>query len=83
LPLVLQRIPDRSPVLRRRFHDDFLDGARGTPLGQLPQLTWAGAELPAFKSPFPLSGYVRDGNCQHLLVDVDSGDPVRHTFLLA
>jgi hypothetical protein len=54
LPLALQRLPHRAPVLRRRFHHDFLDVALGEPLGELLQLRRAGSELPAFKSPFPL-----------------------------
>jgi hypothetical protein len=83
LPLALQRIPYWSPVLRRGFHDHFLHIARGKPLGQFLQLAWAGSELPAFKSPFAFDFYVRHGDRQHLLVNVDSRDPVWHTHLQA
>jgi hypothetical protein len=44
-------------------------------------VTGAGAKLATVKSPFPRDGDIRDGDRQHLLVHVDSRDPVWHTHL--
>src|SRR5262249_46737682 len=83
LPLSLQRVPHRSPVLRRRFHHDFLDVAFDEPLRQAAQLPWAGVELAPFKPPFAFYFYVRHHHRERLLVYIDSGDPIWHTRLPA
>jgi hypothetical protein len=41
----LQRLPDRTPILRGRFHDDLFDLALDEPVGQRAQV---GGLVPTF-----------------------------------
>lgn len=81
LPVALQRVPHRAPVLRRRLHHDLFDLLLAQPLSQEAQLAGNRAELPPFKPPVPLDFYVRDHDRQHRLVHVDSCDLIGHTHL--
>ena len=83
LPVALQRLPHRSPILRGRFHHHFHDLALDEPVGQAAQLRRAGPELPPFESPRPGDVDVGDHHRHHLLVDIDSRYPVGHRCLLA
>src|SRR5262249_45607517 len=81
-PVLFERFPHRSPVLRGRFHDDFLDLLLDEPVGQTAQIGRRRADLVALEvevvSDFDVGYYDR----QHLFVDVNSRDPVRHRSLL-
>ena len=81
-PQLFQRRPHRSPILRRRFHDDFFDLLGHQPLGQLPQLTRARAHLPTQKLVFPIHCDVRNHDCKHPLVYINSANSVSHLYLL-
>lgn len=83
LPLPLQRVPHRSPVLRRRFHHDFLNLLVDEPLRQRTQLIGAGPHHPALKLIVALDGDIGHRHRQHPLVHIDPRNPVRHTALLA
>jgi len=83
LPQSLQRSPHRFPVLRRRFHHRFLDFLFEQPFGERSQLFRVAAEQPPFKLVFTVDFDVRHNHCQHLLMDINSRDPVRHNLLLA
>jgi hypothetical protein len=82
-PVLLQGFPHRSPVLRGRFHHDFLDLALDQPVGQLPQVAGAGPDLLAVEVVLAVDLDVGHDDRQHFLVDVNSRDPVRHRALLA
>ena len=81
-PVPLQDFPHRPPVLRGRFHDDFLDLTLDEPVGQLAQVGGAGPDLLTFKVVLAVDLDVGHDDRQHLLVDVNSRDPVRHRSLL-
>src|SRR5262249_22864560 len=66
------------PAYCRRLHDDFLDLALHEPVGERPQLRWAGPDLLAFEVVLPVDLDVGHDDGQHLLVHVDSRDVVRH-----
>jgi hypothetical protein len=68
--------------LRRRFHHDFLDLAFEEPGGQGAELAGAGSDLPALEVILPVHFDVGRRDGQHLLVHINSGDPVRHRAFL-
>ena len=76
-PVLLQCLPHRSPILRGRFHHDFLDLALDEPVSQRAQFARARPDLPAFEVVVALDLDVGHDHGQHLLVHVDSCDPVR------
>ena len=81
-PVLLQRLPHRSPVLRGRFHHDFLDLALDQPVGERAQLAGVGPDLQPFKVEVAFDLDVGHHDGQHLLVHVNPRDPVRHRPLL-
>ena len=80
-PVLFQGFPHRPPVLRGRFHHDFLDFVLDQPVGQSAQIRRRRADLLAFEVKVPVDLDVGHHNRQHLLVDVNSRDPVRHRSL--
>jgi len=52
------------------------------PISQLAQVRWGGPDLLAFKLVVAVDLNVGHHHRQHLFVDVNSGDPVRHRSLL-
>src|SRR4029450_11861013 len=54
-PVPLHRLPHRSPILRGRFHDDFLDLTLHEPVGKRAQLGRACPNLPALKLVFAVA----------------------------
>jgi hypothetical protein len=48
-PVQLQRLPDRPPILRGRFHHDFLDLALDEPVSKRAQFAGAGADFVALE----------------------------------
>jgi hypothetical protein len=52
-PVQLQRFPDRTPILRGRFHDDFFDLALDQPVGQRAQVGGARPDLLAIELKVP------------------------------
>jgi hypothetical protein len=48
--MLLERFPHRPPVLRGRFHHDFLDLALDQPVSQTMQVERRGAGLLAFEA---------------------------------
>ena len=81
-PVPLQRLPHRSPILRGRLHHHCLDLALDEPFSQRAQLDGAGPDLQPFEVDVILHLDVSHRDGQHLLVYVDSCDPVRHRPLL-
>jgi hypothetical protein len=81
-PMLFQRFPHRPPILRGRLHDDFLDVLRDQPVGQAAQIGRGRPDLLALEVRVAVDLDVGHHNGQHLLVDVDSRDPVRHAALL-
>ena len=78
LPAPLQRVPHRTPILCGRFHHHCLDLLRHQPRGQLPQRARARSHAPSVELALPFHRDVSDHDRQHLLVDVNSRNPVRH-----
>src|ERR1019366_4617333 len=78
LPVLLQRSPNRLPVLRGRFHDYFFDLLLVQPLGQHMQFTGGSAELAPLKPILTFPGDVGHHDRQHLLVNVYCCDSIRH-----
>src|SRR4030095_11973423 len=72
----------RSPILRGRFHDHFLNLLGDQPVRQSAQFTWTGSHFPPLKLVLALHGYVRDNHGQHSLVHIDPGNSVCHLRLL-
>jgi len=81
-PMLLECLPHRPPVLRGRFHDDFLDLALDQPVSQVTQVGRRRAGLLALEVEVAVDLNVGHHDCQHLLMYVDSRDPVRHRSLL-
>jgi hypothetical protein len=81
LPVALQRVPHRAPVLRGRLHHDLFDLVLDQPLAQEAQLAGRRAELPPDKLPIPFDFHIRDDDREHRLVHVDSCDPIGHAHL--
>ena len=77
-PVLFQRFPHRPPVLRGRFHDDFLDLLLDQPVGQAAQIGRRRPDLLALEVEVAVDLDVGHHDRQHLLVDVNSRDPVRH-----
>ena len=69
-------------VLRGRLHDDFFDLVLDEPVGQRAQVGRRGADLLALEVEVAVDLDVGHHDRQHLLVDVNSRDPVRHRPLL-
>ena len=70
--------PYGPPVLRRRFHHDFLDFLRDKPLRQCSKLARRCAKGPAFKLVLALDCNIGNHDRQHPLVYVNSCYSVRH-----
>jgi hypothetical protein len=81
-PVLLQGLPHRPPVLRGRLHDDFFDVVLDQPRGQSAQGGRRRADLLAFEVKIAVDFDVGHHDRQHLLVDVNARDPVRHRALL-
>ena len=81
-PVLLQCLPHGSPVLRGRFHHDFLDLTLNQPVGERAQLGGAGPDLQPFKVVVTFDLDVGHHDGQHLLVHVNPRDLVRHRPLL-
>lgn len=81
-PVLFERVPHRPPVLRGRLHDHFLDILRDQPLGQFTQIGRRRADLLLREVKVAVDFAVGHDDRQHLLVDVNSRDPVRHRALL-
>ena len=77
-PVLLQRLPHWSPILRCRFQNYFLDLLLDQPFGQQLQLVRATAELSPLKIVFPFDSNIGHHYGQHLLMNIDSRYPVRH-----
>ncbi len=69
-------------VLRRRLHDDVLDLALDQPVGQAAQIGRRRPDLLALEVRVAVDLDVGHHDGQHLLVHVNSRDPVRHRSLL-
>jgi len=69
--------------LRGRFHRDFLDLLFKQPLGKQAQLARAGVKPPSLKLVLAIDFDVGEDHMQHLLVNIDSCDLVRHILPLA
>ena len=69
-------------VLRGRLHDDFLDVLRDQPVGQAAQIGRRRPDLLAVEVKVAVDLDVGHHDREHLLVDVNSRDPVRHRSLL-
>ena len=80
--MLFQRFPHRPPVLRGRLHDDFLDVLLDQPVGQAAQIGRRRPDLLAVEVKVAVDLDVGHDDRQHLLVDVNSRDPVRHRPLL-
>jgi len=80
--MLFQRFPHRPPVLRGRLHDDFLDLVLDQPVGQTTQVDRCRADLLTLEVEVAVNLDVGHRDRQHLLVDVNSRDPVRHRPLL-
>jgi hypothetical protein len=78
----LQRLPDGSPILRGRFHHDFLDLAFNEPVRERAQFRGARPHFQTLEAVIVIDFDVRHDDGQHLLVDVNSRDLVRHRPLL-
>ena len=78
LPVPLQHLPHGAPILRRRFHHDFLNLLRHQPGGQLPELARAGAHPPTRELIPARHGDIGDHHGQHPLVYINPGNAVRH-----
>src|SRR6266849_1186917 len=78
LPIPLQRFPHWFPILRRRFHDYFLDLLLEQPCSQRAQLFGVATKHPPFKPELTVNFHVRYDYGEHLLVDIDSGYSVGH-----
>src|SRR6266478_1942084 len=83
LPIPLQCFPNWFPILRRRFHDYFLDLLLEQPCGQRSQLFGVAAKHPPLKPELAINFHVRHNYCQHLFMNIDSRYSVGHHFLLA
>jgi hypothetical protein len=81
-PVLFQRFPDRPPILRGRLHDDFLDPVLDQPVGQAAQIGRCRSDLLALEVEIAIDLDVGHHHRQHLLVDVNSRDSVRHRSLL-
>ena len=81
-PVLFQGFPHRPPVLRGRLHDDFLDLVLDQPVGQAAQIGRRRPDLLALEVEVAIDLDVGHHDRQHLLVDVNSRDPVRHRSLL-
>ena len=81
-PVLFQGFPHRPPVLRGRLHDDFLDLVLDQPVGEATQVGRRRADLLALEVEIAVDLDVGHHDRQHLLVDVNSCDPVRHRPLL-
>ena len=80
--MLFQRFPHRPPVLRGRLHDDFLDLVLDQPVGQATQIGRRRADLLTHEVEVAVDLDVGHHDRQHLLVDVNSRDLVRHRSLL-
>jgi hypothetical protein len=80
--MLLERFPHRPPVLRGRFHHNFLNLALDQPVSQTMQVERRCAGLLAFEAEVAVDFNVGHHDRQHLLVDVNSCDPVGHRLLL-
>src|SRR5216684_5035459 len=78
LPIPLQRFPHWFPILRRRFHDYFLDLLLEQPCSQRAQLLGVATKHPPFKPELTVNFHVRYDYGEHLLVDIDSRYSVGH-----
>jgi hypothetical protein len=67
LHVPLQRLPNRSPILRGRLHHQFLDLALDEPLSERAQLDGAGPDLQPFEVDVTLDLDVSHRDGQHLL----------------
>ena len=74
----LPLLPRWPPVLRGRFHDDFLDLLLVQPLGQHVQFTGRSTELAALKLILAFPGDISHHDRQHLLVNVNCCDSIGH-----
>jgi hypothetical protein len=77
LPVPFRGSPDRFPVLRRRFHDDFLDPLLQQPVGRLSQLGGVAAKLTPLELVLTVDFDVGNDHRQHSFMNVDSCYPVR------
>jgi hypothetical protein len=80
--VLLQGLPHGPPVLRGRLHDHFFDLVLDQPVGQSAQRGRRRADLLAFEVEIAVDFDVGHHHRQHLLVDVNARDPVRHRTLL-
>src|SRR5713101_2436829 len=78
LPVPLQLFPNWFPILRRRFHDYFLDLLLEQPCSQRAQLLGVATKHPPFKPELTVNFHVRYDYGEHLLVDIDSRYSVGH-----
>src|ERR1700730_7962687 len=83
LPTPLQRFPNWFPILRRRFHDYFLDLLLEQPCGEGSQLFGDAAKHSPLKPELNVNFHVRHNYGQHLFMNINSRYPVRHKLLLA
>src|SRR5215813_14771026 len=78
LPIPLQSSPHWFPILRRRFHDHFLDFLLEQPCGERTELFRVAAKHPAFKLELAFDFNVGDNYGQHLFMDINSRYSVGH-----
>src|SRR3954469_25752021 len=81
-PMLFQGFPHRPPVLRGRLHDDLLNVLLDQPVGEAAQTSRRGPDLLAVEVKLAVVPDVGHRDRQHLLVDVNSRDPVRRGSLL-
>src|SRR6266550_6702681 len=83
LPIPFQRFPNGFPILRRRFHNYFLNFLLEQPCGQRSQLLGVAAKHPPLKPVLTVNFHVGRNYGQHLFMNIDSRYSIRHAFLLA
>ena len=76
--MLFQRFPYRPPMLRGRFHHDFIDLAFDQTVRQATEIDRRRADLLTLEVEVAVNFNVRYRDGQYLLVDVYSRDPVRH-----
>jgi len=80
LALLFESPPHRLPVKCSGFHYYFADAPFAEPGGEFVQIGSQRAELASLKAKLAFGG-VRDHHCQHALVYVNSGYPIRFVHI--
>src|SRR5258705_1945556 len=82
-PILLERSPNRFPVLRRGFHDHFLHLLLDKPFPQQLQLLRVASVPASLELVFVFDFDVSHNHGQLRFMDIDSRYPIRHKLLRA